>query len=367
MRIRFLILLAFVVVAQGKAQLVDSSAAQAVKGAFYISVDDAATIYVNGNKFYAAGIGDSHSPEMTLKTGDRIVVHLRDDGGGRHFVMLFASPDGKNVVSFRSPNFKIVPSLDATDFTLDQYETWRRYTKAESFKNPLPITSNSESLWGDLSKCIIACVVKPAMVSQLAVSSGPAVSQTPAGTPGFFGSSATNTNPAAVSERTAVAVQSPLEKEFAQLQEQHEKALLAGAEAVNRRHLAALESLLSRARQSGDTQATNRISAELQRLRFAIQVTSEPANLTADGLTAFLVGTKWAWFGEETLTFLADGKVMWSHDQTTWPWNVANAKNLVIAARNTKLERNFTITFDRNLQTGTIEGDNATRKTQLIK
>ena len=166
MRTITLILLAFLTAFSCQAQLSSTFDDRSIKGSFYVSVDDAATIYVNGKQFYSANIGESRSPETELKTGDRIVVHLRDDGGGRHFVMLFASSDGQNIVSFRSNDFKIVPDLDVTDFTPDQFEKWKKYAQSERFRYPLPIKSYSESFWGDLNQCIVACTLKTKMFSQ---------------------------------------------------------------------------------------------------------------------------------------------------------------------------------------------------------
>ena len=162
----FLSLLAFVTATHYEAQLASTLDDKSARGIFYVSVDDAATIYINGKKFYSAGIGESRSPETELKTGDRLVVQLRDDGGGRHFVMLFASSDGQSVVSFRGNDFKIIPDLDVTDFTPAQYEKWKTFAKQEKFKYPLPIKSYSESFWGDLNNCILACTVKPRVFSQ---------------------------------------------------------------------------------------------------------------------------------------------------------------------------------------------------------
>lgn len=155
--------------------------------------------------------------------------------------------------------------------------------------------------------------------------------------------------------------ESPLDKEFIQLQEQHEKALQAAVEPVNRRHQAALESLLRRATQAGDLQTANKISEQLKKL----EVTLSDAP-TAEALTAYLVGTKWTWFGNETITFLADGKARWKDSPDLWPWKISSAGRRVIASENVPKARKFTITFDRDMKTGLIEGDTAPRKTQIV-
>jgi hypothetical protein len=156
--------------------------------------------------------------------------------------------------------------------------------------------------------------------------------------------------------------QSELDRELTQLQEQHEKTLATVAEPVNRRHQAALESLLRRATQARDLQTANKIKEHLNKLAMTL---SDPP--TVESLTAFLVGTKWTWFGNETLTFLADGKARWKDSQDLWPWKISSASRRVIASENVPKGRKFTITFERDMQTGVIEGDTATRKTQIVK
>lgn len=162
MRIFLFLALAFTTLVPCNAQITNKP----MKGTFYITVDDAATIYVNGEKVIAAGIGESRSPEIELKADDRIVVQLRDDGGGRHFMMVFASSDGQSLCNFRASNFKVVTDLGITDFTPEQFQKWTKSAKMEKHKPILPIKSHSEFLWGDLSKCTIACIVNGNMFSQ---------------------------------------------------------------------------------------------------------------------------------------------------------------------------------------------------------
>jgi len=148
--------------AQFTSTLNDKSA----KGSFYVSVDDHATIYINGQQFYHCDIGESRSPETELKTGDRIVVHLKEDGGGKRFMFLFASTDGQTVVSFRAHDLKIVPELEATDFTPDQLQKWTKFAKQEHHKHVFPVKGYSDWMWGDLDKCILAGTVTSQMFSQ---------------------------------------------------------------------------------------------------------------------------------------------------------------------------------------------------------
>jgi hypothetical protein len=160
--------MAWLLVLRCSAQLPNPAPPAPIKGTFYISVDDAATIFVNGQKVYYAQIGESRSPELELKEGDHIVVELRNDTDGRHFIFLFASSDGNSVISFRSHDFKIVPDIGVTDFTPEQFQKWTKYAKVEKQKKAqrLPVPSASEFIWGDLDKCIIAGPITSHMISQ---------------------------------------------------------------------------------------------------------------------------------------------------------------------------------------------------------
>ena len=150
------------------AQLPGKPAGEPIKGTFYVSVNDTATIFVNGQNAYQAPFGDSRSPEMELKMGDRIVVQLRNEAADRHFICLFASADGLTVVSFKHHDFKIVPDLGVTDFTPEQFQKWNKSAKEEKQKKAekLPVKSYSEFIWGDLEKCIIAGPVTPQMITR---------------------------------------------------------------------------------------------------------------------------------------------------------------------------------------------------------
>jgi len=138
-----------------------------IKGTFYVSVDDACTIFVNGQNVFQAGFGQSRSPELELKVGDRVVLQLRNDSNGRHFIFLFASSDGQAVISFKHRDFKIVPDIGVTDFTPEQFQKWTKFAKEEKQKNAakLPVKSASEFIWGDLDKTIIAGSITPQMVA----------------------------------------------------------------------------------------------------------------------------------------------------------------------------------------------------------
>ena len=140
-----------------------------VTGSFYVSVDDSCKIFINGEKFFHGNLGSSRSAETVLKVGDRVLVHLTNDVGPRHFLVAFASSDGKQVISFKRSDFKLVPEVGVNDFTTAQFEGWanpKGTAKAEKHKPKLPVKSYSESLWGDLDRCILASVVTQQMISQ---------------------------------------------------------------------------------------------------------------------------------------------------------------------------------------------------------
>src|SRR4051794_20372137 len=86
-----------------------------VKGKFYISVDDTASLFVNNRQLYKAHIGESSSSETLLEPGDRIVVKLLNTGGPRKFAMIFVSTDQKTIISFRPQMCKIIPDAEKTD------------------------------------------------------------------------------------------------------------------------------------------------------------------------------------------------------------------------------------------------------------
>lgn len=149
------------------AQLPGTTPPKGVTGTFYVSVDDGAKIFINGQQVHDAGVNESRSGELELSVGQRIVVQLRDDGGGHRFMMAFVSSDRQTVISFRHRDFKIVPDLDATDFTPAEFLKWPKYAKDEKRKPLLPVKNYSEWMWGDVPKCILAGTITPEMIKPL--------------------------------------------------------------------------------------------------------------------------------------------------------------------------------------------------------
>ncbi len=157
---------------------------------------------------------------------------------------------------------------------------------------------------------------------------------------------------------SVVSAQTTTARDFTQLKEQQAKAVAAALEPVNRRYQVALEAILRRATQANDLATANSVNDELKSIGAASGV-AVPAKgiVSAEGLEKRLIGTKWFWFGNETIVFMADGKAQWKETQGLWPWKVKNNGLRVIEGENLNNKSKWTITFDRDLKTGTLTGD----------
>ena len=102
---------------------------------------------------------------------------------------------------------------------------------------------------------------------------------------------------------------SPLEREYQTLREQHEKALAATAEPINRRYQATLEQLLRRATQGNELETALKIKAEIKQLGLS---NPSPGNIKQG-----FESTVWGFRNSGTfegapnpkITFKANGKV----------------------------------------------------------
>ena len=141
-------------------------AQESVKGSFYVSVDDEASIFINGGKVHSARINESRSPELELKTTDRVIVHLHNTTAEHRFMMVFVSSDQARIVSFHARDFRLVPDPGVTDFTPDQFQRWNKQPRPERHENRLPVKSYSDWVWSDLDDGIIASVVTSQMMTQ---------------------------------------------------------------------------------------------------------------------------------------------------------------------------------------------------------
>jgi hypothetical protein len=139
---------------------------QSIDGSLYVSVDDVATIYLNGKQLIAAEKGEHATNQFKLSEGDHIVAVVEDYGGDRRFFIAFKSSDGKQLVNFTPIDFKIVPDL-LTDFSPSQFESWKKHPKLQqNISNPLPFKSYSRPFWGEMNKFIVACIVDSKMFSK---------------------------------------------------------------------------------------------------------------------------------------------------------------------------------------------------------
>jgi hypothetical protein len=135
-----------------------------LKGSFYVSVDDSASIYVNGTKVHHADLNESRSAEMELKTGDRVLVRLRNAVAGHRFMMAFVSSDDAYVVSFRTRDFRIPPDPRLNEFSAEEFASWTKPARQEKQRDILPVKSLSNWVWADRDDGTIAAIVMPDMI-----------------------------------------------------------------------------------------------------------------------------------------------------------------------------------------------------------
>ena len=160
------ILALFLLAIHCAAQVPVSSFTKAIKGTFLPAADDHAIIYLNGQQVHKVDYGSKRSPEMELKVGDRVTVHLKNDRDEKGFLLVFVSSDNATLVSFRRTDYKIVPELDATDFTPEQFKRWNKTAKSSPRPDMnFPFKHYSDWVWGDTSKCILSAVVTPQMIA----------------------------------------------------------------------------------------------------------------------------------------------------------------------------------------------------------
>lgn len=145
----------------------DSPAATPLHGSFLVSVDDHATIFVNGVNVHHANIGTSRSRELDLKVGDQIVVQLVNDVGPKHFIMVFQTTDQQRICSFKASDYRIITELDVKSFSPGQFETWTKHAKEFKGHKGLEkqVKNYSQYVWGDIDRCALACTITPGMIT----------------------------------------------------------------------------------------------------------------------------------------------------------------------------------------------------------
>jgi hypothetical protein len=171
------------------------------------------------------------------------------------------------------------------------------------------------------------------------------------------------------SASVSLHAESPFIRELTQLQQQRDKALQSATEPIQRSYRQGLEALARRATQAGDLEAAELLRKELEKLggpEAAESLASPTVSAGADAIAKHLIGTKWTYFGKETLTFLADGKAEWSTGKQIWPWKVVSVGRRTIEVVNMAKGVKFTIAFEHDFKTGNIEGDGGPRKAYLV-
>jgi hypothetical protein len=168
---RFLLLFTLALVTRSDAQQTPNPATGGVKGTFAAFIDDHATVFLNGNELFHGNLGTVRSPEVDLKEGDSLVIHLKNDRGPKGFLLMFESSDGKTIASFRSTDYKIVPTAGVISFTPDQFSQWTKPAKnlpgnKRDKRLDNAAKNYSETVWGDLDSCILACTMTAKQFTQ---------------------------------------------------------------------------------------------------------------------------------------------------------------------------------------------------------
>ena len=136
-------------------------------GCFYVAVDNTAVVFVNGKQVHKGGLGVSRSADLELKVGDRVVMRVENLGGPKKFQTVFLSADKQKVINFRRSDWRLVQGSDVQDFTADQYRSWTKAPTISKEVNAFPFKHQSDPVWGDKSRFIIACNVTTAMLANI--------------------------------------------------------------------------------------------------------------------------------------------------------------------------------------------------------
>jgi len=139
-------------------------------GRFYVDVDDAATLYVNGTKLYRAGVGASYSGETSINVGDAIVASLENFKGPSRFRLAFVTTDRRSVVVFKASDFKqlgMQPILEITAATISKTLEAPQRLKLPPNEQLLPITpkEHPDAVWGNGRNCLVGACLTREMIS----------------------------------------------------------------------------------------------------------------------------------------------------------------------------------------------------------
>ena len=137
-----------------------SPTAGTVKGKFYLAIDDAVKLYLNGNEvFHVDNPQTVESNEIEIKPGDHLVAQLTNVKAGREFILLFVSSDRQTMVSFPHTVFKILSDPVLKDFSHMEFGRLSKSSRVDLTKHtkPLPFKNHSEWIWGDADFTALGC------------------------------------------------------------------------------------------------------------------------------------------------------------------------------------------------------------------
>ncbi len=137
-----------------------------LEGRFHVSVDDSASVYVNGKLVHKARLNQSASKVVPLKIGDAVVVSLRNRIAGKRFQLAFRTSDGRYVLSFRARDFRIM-DRDSKKRALTPLEFGTLKTPAVVYGNAgnrFPFKHGSEWIWGHGNRAVLGAIVTTGMI-----------------------------------------------------------------------------------------------------------------------------------------------------------------------------------------------------------
>jgi hypothetical protein len=144
---------------------------------------------------------------------------------------------------------------------------------------------------------------------------------------------------------------------------------------AKRRYLQALEKLKADAVVANDSELVSAVSKEIAAMGGNDTGPTDAASdldgteaPTIESLTARLTNTTWAWFNDQTLTFLRDGMAKWSDiGAATFTWSVVGASPPTIEGKSGDGTA-YKMVLDANLRAGQIfQGTLPVRATARIR
>lgn len=145
-----------------------------LKGSFFASADNAASIYLNGKKIMSVdGFGQTfQSIEVELSIGDLVVVDLyNDEGGPMGFKMVFLAADNRYAIHFKRVNYHGVPAdVEVSSMRANATPTLPAPVVVHKdgfwqFALPNNLPESADWVWGKGNKCRIGAVIKPEMIA----------------------------------------------------------------------------------------------------------------------------------------------------------------------------------------------------------